>query len=320
MLSTGAVSRAMRMVLRPPHLFWLRIANRWLGYRRLRAKVPPVPTTFTQKLHHRMAYDRRPLLRIFADKIAVRGYVSQRLGDEYLSQLHGVYDRGRDIRWGDIPRDFVLKPSHGADSLVIVWEGNSRGEIVVGKARWGYKLLAHPDDLDREAVERLAQGWLRLDYQYRHLRAWPEWCYSGIPHRIVIEELLLNAQGGLPADYKFFMFDGACAAVEVDFSRFAEHRQYFFTPQWEPLAVQKTYPHGEIEPPRPPNLEEMLTAAETLSQGIDFVRVDLYDLGARVVFGELTNYPAAGLSGFEPPEFDEFLGSLWTLPSRYERR
>jgi hypothetical protein len=35
----------------------------------------------------------------------------------------------------------------------------------------------------------------------------------------------------------------------------------------------------------------MVEIAETLSQGTDLLRVDLYEIGNQIVFGELTNYP-----------------------------
>jgi len=54
--------------------------------------------------------------------------------------------------------------------------------------------------------------------------------------------------------------------------------------------------------------------ARRLSQGIDFVRVDLYDLDDRVVFGEMTLYPASGRGGFDPPSFGRAVGDMWRLP------
>jgi hypothetical protein len=61
----------------------------------------------------------------------------------------------------------------------------------------------------------------------------------------------------------------------------------------------------------PPNYRDMFEIARTLSAGTDFVRVDLYNLGGRIVFGELTNYPQSGLRKFDPRSFDLTLGSYW---------
>ena len=38
--------------------------------------------------------------------------------------------------------------------------------------------------------------------------------------RVIVEELLAGAGGGVPDDYKFFVFHGRCAFVQVDTGRF----------------------------------------------------------------------------------------------------
>jgi hypothetical protein len=61
----------------------------------------------------------------------------------------------------------------------------------------------------------------------------------------------------------------------------------------------------------------MIEVAEALGAETDMVRVDLYDLDGRVVFGELTSYPLGGRLRFDPPEFDRILGQWWDPPRRY---
>jgi hypothetical protein len=61
----------------------------------------------------------------------------------------------------------------------------------------------------------------------------------------------------------------------------------------------------------PANLDVMLTWAAQLGQGLDFVRVDLYDLGDRVLVGELTPYPAGGNSAYRPAGIDAWFGRAW---------
>jgi len=68
---------------------------------------------------------------------------------------------------------------------------------------------------------------------------------------------------------------------------------------------------------RPSALPRMIAAAQSLADGIDFVRVDFYEIGGRVVFGELTNYPNKGLNRFQPASLDALLGSWLRLaPTR----
>ena len=68
---------------------------------------------------------------------------------------------------------------------------------------------------------------------------------------------------------------------------------------------------------RPPALGEMIAIAEVLGAETDFVRVDHFCPGDRIVFGELTNYPLAGAGTFRPAQFDHELGKWWTPPKSY---
>ena len=67
--------------------------------------------------------------------------------------------------------------------------------------------------------------------------------------------------------------------------------------------------------PRPEKLAEMLEISRLLSRGFDFLRVDLYNIRNRIVFGELTSYPSAGANRFDPREYDYKFGSYWNLDS-----
>ncbi len=52
----------------------------------------------------------------------------------------------------------------------------------------------------------------------------------------------------------------------------------------------------------------MVEIARILSQGIPFVRIDLYEIDGAVYFSEITFSPCAGMMPFEPKEYDALLG------------
>lgn len=41
-----------------------------------------------------------------------------------------------------------------------------------------------------------------------------------------------------------------------------------------------------------------------------FVRIDFYEIGARVYFSEVTYYPCSGFMPFDPIEWDNKIGKL----------
>jgi hypothetical protein len=100
----------------------------------------------------------------------------------------------------------------------------------------------------------------------------------------------------------------------VDFNRFTGHTRNFYDPDGAPVDLRQYYPPGPAID-LPPTLGLMRTVAEHLAKDFDFVRVDLYAIGERLVVGELTHYPHAGTELFDPPEWDAKLGALWPEPT-----
>ena len=121
-------------------------------------------------------------------------------------------------------------------------------------------------------------------------------------------------------DYKFFCFDGKVKFFKVDFGRFLEHHANYYD------IEGKLLPFGEVVCPPDPNvsielpenLSEMIAIAEALSQGIDFLRVDLYNVNRSIFFGETTFYPNSGFGKFTPEKWDMKIGQLLQLPNMGE--
>lgn len=246
------------------------------------------PNTFNEKVLHKMLFDRRRILTIFADKLAVRDYVEQRLGGrEHLSTIYGVFVRADELYSFAFPSRFVLKANHGSGWNYVHWGG-----------QW-----------NRVRLVQRARRWL----QSNRGQQMGEWSYNEIQPRIFCEEFL-GSDDSVPLDYKFFCFSGTARFIQVDFDRFSSHKRNIYDRDWNLLNVQYKHPPKLDAPGRPQNLSQMISIAERLSNDIDFVRVDLYDLGSRVVFGELTNYPEAGRGRFYPQEWDATFGSYWRLP------
>ena len=242
------------------------------------------PQTFSERLQVRKL--RVPDLELYgrlADKIAVKAHVAELIGEKYLiptlwsgPTLPPLGERG----W---PIPFVLKANHGSGLNHFV---------------------RSPADLDWARVEALAAEWLTAAWQpYLH-----EIWYDHIPRQLLVEPLVGN---GPLNDYKFFVFGGRVHYIQVDSRRFTDHRRTFFSPSWEPQPFRLRFERDPDELPRPAHLQEMIEVAERLGAGFDFVRVDLYDLPDRPLFGEMTFTPGAGCDPFHPPEYDLRLGELW---------
>lgn len=263
----------------------------WMSFRN--------PETFNEKLQWLKLHDRRPEYSTMVDKYAVKKYVADIIGEEYIIPTLGVWERGEDIDWDMLPDRFVLKCTHDSGDLIIC-EDKSK--------------------LDKAAtIEKLDKG-LKVNYFY-HGREWP---YKSVPRRIIAERYIEGEGDGL-AEYKFFCFDGEVKVLYVVTGRSTEDVRFdFYDPDFKHLDI-KNYNYYDIvqekslsapDLPKPDNLDLMRQLAEKLSKGIPHVRVDLYNAGGKIYFGEMTFYHSCGIVPFHPAEWDHTLGSWLTLPSK----
>jgi hypothetical protein len=288
------------------------------------------PTTFTQKLLRKLLDDRRSLLTIFADKATAQEYVRSVLGQDLAPRRYALSQDPDDIDWASLPRNFVAKVNHGSGGTVIVWDLAPRSNpLPRDTARIGWTtFVVHPNDVDLATLKRLLRHWLGLKFGEGFGSNY-EWAYTNIASRIVVEELLLDADNELPSDYRCFVFNGICRMIQVDSKRntdsaahggevlHVETRRDFYDTNWALLEVTSKFPKSDAPLQRPEQLDEMIGYAQQLAAETDFVRVDFYLLPSRIVFGELTNYPTSAIGRFDPSSFDEQIGMWWQLPRSY---
>ena len=77
------------------------------------------PQRYTEKLQWIKLYDRRDDYTMMADKYAVRKYVADTIGEEYLIPLLGVWDRPEDIDFSSLPEQFVMKCNHDSGGIIM---------------------------------------------------------------------------------------------------------------------------------------------------------------------------------------------------------
>ena len=247
------------------------------------------PRTFNELVQARKLNDRDPLLPLLADKVKVKEVVADRLGQEWV--IPTLWHGSELPAAPDWPLPFVLKSSHGCNQCAFIRTGAE----------------------DWPRIRREAHRWLRRRYG----AILEEWLYGEIEPQLLVEPFVGRCDR-LPTDYKFFVFGGRAEFIQVDTDREHAHKRVVFDRSWNALPLRLQFPVERRRIPPPPSLGRMIEAAETLGRGFDFVRVDLYDVGGRPMFGELSFYPGSGLDGFRPVRFDALFGEYW-LEARRRR-
>ena len=271
-------------------VYWLQMGKR------LNLKTP---RTFTEKLQWLKLYNRRPEYTTMVDKYAVKEYVAGKIGKEYVIPTLGVWNHYDEIDFDTLPNQFVLKTTQAGGGMGVV-VCRDKSKLNHKKAK---KKLEHALKFDNYAVQR-------------------EWPYKDVKPRILAEQFIEprpNVQD-LP-DFKWYCFDGEPRYCQVIQDRTTDETIDFFDIEWNhqefvglnPTAGPTVGP-AAVTPSRPKHLEEQIMIARKLSQGMPFSRIDLYEIGDKEYFGEITFYPAAGFGRFTPERYNEVLGSMINLP------
>lgn len=293
---------------------FVRLQYRAMTGKRLRLN-PPID--FNEKLQWLKLHYRNPLMVTCADKWAVREFVKERIGEKHLSECIGVYDDVEKIPFDDLPRQFVLKATHGSGWNVICPD----------KAK-----------IDWNLAKRKMRKWLKSDFS----KNGREWQYHEIKPQIICEKFLIDPDTPVLRDYKLFTFKGETKYIWVDFTEsvsngkgelsieqevgyskpkivdgMARYRNIYDV-NWNFMPGRGSlHPCKETDAVKKPEcLDEMIGVATKLACDFPQCRVDLYVLGGkRIVFGELTFTGGNGCNAFYPQSFNDELGSYVDLDS-----
>lgn len=239
------------------------------------------PVTFNEKLQWLKLNDRSPIYVDLVDKLTVKNIISNKFGEEYVVPTYAIWDKAEDISFDSLPNQFVLKCNHDQGSVMIIKDKN---EIDIDYIRNRYKKL-----LKRSP--------------FPGTREYP---YKCITPKVFAEKLLTEEI----IDYKFYCFNGEPRFLYCGKGLTEDHSLAidFYDMEWNQMPFYRTdYKRlGMIDKPK--NFELMKNIARNLSEGVSFVRIDLFEVDNQVYFSEFTLCPASGFMPFEPKEHDTIVG------------
>lgn len=251
------------------------------------------PQTWTEKMQWLKLLDVTPLKTRLADKYLVRQWIAEKIGEQYLIPLLGVWDNFDEIDFDALPNQFVLKCNHGSGMNIICRDKK---------------------DFDFEAAREKLTAWLNIDYGTLYF----ELQYSGIPRKIIAEKFMTDGKNLDLIDYKFLCFDGKPYYCQYMTNRSFGMLCDYFDLDWNHLDFERAdhIRNTAIKDfSKPKNFELMKQLATELCKGFSFVRVDFYEVGDKVYFGEMTFTPAAGWIKYNSEGTDAHFGKLMTLPT-----
>lgn len=270
---------------------YLRRFHRWPDFKN--------PTRFSEKLFHRLFHTHEQHFARLADKVRVRDYVRDRVGEDILVPAYGIYDR--------ITPEIIL--ATGASKLVLKNNHNSSSVLIVDTQK---------DDLN--VVCQIVNHKAKQVYGEEGGEYW----YRCIEPKILVEKYLGQANGELPMDYRFHTFNQGNGefkiVVRVHYYEGSQRSFSYYDENLKllPFSLKKETNHFIDREPFA-GFEQMKAITRKLAADFDYVSVDLLESDGQIYFSELTFSPRAGFYQLSPDEYDEWMGSLWKLPTNDSR-
>jgi hypothetical protein len=233
-----------------------------------------------------------------ADKYQVRKYVEGCGLSECLVKLYGYWESADEIDFDKLPNSYILKSIQGAGDPVVVKEKST---------------------FDKEK----ALKYMRKVYSQRYGGLEAGRHYMRIKPGIIAEELLVNdllssKYSNTIIDYKIWCINGVACYIMTCTNRVPPHSTelMIYDREWNAHPEFFIYDSNYLESkpiPAPSNMTRMLEVAEKLANPFPIVRVDLYNLGGKIYFGEMTFTSLGGLMNYYTQEFLDKVGSMIDL-------
>lgn len=227
------------------------------------------PLDLNEKINYLAFYTDTSDWTKLADKCEVHNYVKAKGLAHLLNPIYEKWDSVEKVDVTNLPNEFVLKTNCGSGDTIIV---KDKDNLDISEVKHHFKnVLKHRFGID-----------------------------GAEPHYLKIKPCIF-AEALLPGnivDYKIWCFHGNPYCILTVSNRNTEEHTMdlnYFDLQWNRKneCISEHYRNTAIVE-KPINLSRMLDYASVLSQGFPQVRVDFYEIGDKVYFGEMTFTSAAG--------------------------
>jgi len=254
------------------------------------------PKDFNQKLHWLIVYKFGDKEAELYDKLRVKQYLKNlAIPDLHIAELYATYKKVNEIDLSKLPDKFVLKTAHGCNNSYICVD-KSIFNLSEVKKRLKTALNSNPE---------------KMQCEYFSVKT------SKV---ILCEEYIDDHIEKFPLNYNFHCIKGKAVIISIirKYDNVAI-RYDSVDRNWESLDCCIEEPISKGTTQKPLNFDKMLQIAEELATPFPFVRVDLYNSGGEIYFGEFTFTSAnANLTCFTQETLDR-MGDMLDL-SAYDTK
>ena len=262
-----------------------------------------LPRRYHEKILWRKLIDRSPLIATFCDKLATKKYIADRLPSLRIPETLWTGRSVMDIPATILADKVMIKCNHGC----------------------GYNFAWNPASSDIGEADRLTREWLAATYGTTNY----EWGYTQVTPRIFVERFIEPIHDAGLLDVSVRAADGRPILASITMhSKSARQTMDYLDCEGRHLRFD-SYGGGfhqelgdktgcMLDPSTMSQaiFREAVESAAVLSRGVDYARFDFMTDGQALYAGEITGYPASGLTPATPDHltgFDTYVNPFWDL-------
>lgn len=224
------------------------------------------PVSFNERQQCAKLGDIPARKKQLSDLVSMRQWAAEKIGQGYMPEVYGIYDRTEDIPYEKLPDKFRIKCTHGRGMMATVLDKSN-------KEQYSWDVIAR----------RLDKA-LSSNYAYRD--SMELWYEDAIP-RLLVE---LPVEG---MDYhdsiKAICQDGKVRylVVDRDTGPWDAKKRNIYDRDWELLPVKMKYPNVREVVKRPRYFDDIVRMSETLTEGFGLAVVHFWETSSKVIFNKI---------------------------------
>lgn len=243
------------------------------------------PKTFNEKIQWLKLYDCTPLKTRLTDKVLVRDWVKEKIGEEYLKPVLWIGKTFDEIPFAELPEQFIIKANHGCKWCAKV---KKKSELLNNKKLYNF-------------TKKKFNGWLKQTF---FPYAGFELQYKNIQPFLLIEPLLGDNNFNSTFDIEIMCFNGIPRLYKV--VNYDKEEILFDTNELNLNDIE--FAKNDIQEYE--LIKKVSDLSLKLAKDFKLVRVDWFITKEKIYFGEMTFSPCSGFYQFYDESFDIKLGKI----------
>lgn len=251
------------------------------------------PKTFGEKIQWLKLYDSTPLKTQLTDKVLVRDWVKEKIGEEYLKPVLQVCKNFDELEFDKFPNSFIIKANHGC--------------------KWHYKIKDKEKVLSNEVlmtiIKKHFDGWMESNF---FVYAGFELQYKNIKPQIIVEPLLLDNPNDKPTEIEVYCFNGEAKISQK--IKYSEPRSVsVYDENFKNIDLKFVETYILEDKPVSENIKLAVELSKELAKEFKLARVDWLIYHDKIYFNEITFTPFSGFYKFNDKKWNVMLGKMLNL-------